>query len=502
MKTNKKTDDFTLDGLLKKLQQNPAGHLLLWTILFLIQAVSFTFVNQNNAVFFFFAVTLLVIGIATFDGSIKRLQSRATVSRSLAGLSKTNAVRNRGRSVLCVALMSCTVFLVLSISAFRLDPQDETRSKYRGNGNGGFDYIAETAFPVLHDVNTPQGRAELGIQPKDESFFAVQPIDIVPIRSTGGDNAGCLNLYQTGNPRVWGVPCGRLAQRQRNGLGAFRFAAPKRKMYESTPWSDLSRSVSTDSDGVKRVPVILDQNTAMYALHLYKGIGEIYELPYGSETLRCEVVGLLSNSVLQGAVLMSDENLKTLFPDISGTSVFLIGRTNVYEPTPEWLNLFSTLLEDYGLQSESTAERLRKLFAVQNTYLSAFQSLGGVGLLLGVFGLAVIQIRNVFERRKELALFQAIGFKPSRVILMLLYENLYLLFWGLFLATLTTVFALLPFFLSASQEINFGSAFRQFVYLVGSMVAVGIVSNVAASLFVLKIPIASELAEERGIPLG
>ena len=34
---------------------------------------------------------------------------------------------------------------------------------------------------------------------------------------------------------------------------------------------------------------------------------------------------------------------------------------------------------------------------MQNTYLSTFQSLGGLGLLLGTIGLAALQLRNVLE---------------------------------------------------------------------------------------------------------
>jgi ABC-type antimicrobial peptide transport system permease subunit len=137
------------------------------------------------------------------------------------------------------------------------------------------------------------------------------------------------------------------------------------------------------------------------------------------------------------------------------------------------------------------------LFAVQNTYLSTFQSLGGIGLLLGIFGLAVIQTRNVLERRKELALLQAIGFTKFRVILLLLYESFTLLAWGLTLAVIASAFALLPFFFGGVQQVSATAILQQFVILVGGLLFVGIVSNVAAALAVLKIPVARELAEER-----
>jgi ABC-type antimicrobial peptide transport system permease subunit len=154
-------------------------------------------------------------------------------------------------------------------------------------------------------------------------------------------------------------------------------------------------------------------------------------------------------------------------------------------------------LGDYGVQIESTTDRLRKLFAIQNTYISAFQSLGGFGLLLGTFGLAVIQVRNVFERRKELALLLAIGFKKSKVILLLLYENLTLLFGGLFIAITGSLLILLPFFSGViPQQLSIINYQLSVIKLTGSMVFIAVVSNITAAMFVLKIPAARELAEE------
>jgi ABC-type antimicrobial peptide transport system permease subunit len=91
----------------------------------------------------------------------------------------------------------------------------------------------------------------------------------------------------------------------------------------------------------------------------------------------------------------------------------------------------------------------------------------------------------------------AVGFTKSRVILLLLYESFTLLAWGLGLATLASAFALLPFLIGGVQQVSPMSVLQQFVILVGGLLFVGIVSNVAAALAVLKIPVARELAEER-----
>ena len=68
--------------------------------------------------------------------------------------------------------------------------------------------------------------------------------------------------------------------------------------------------------------------------------------------------------------------------------------------------------------------------SVQNTYISTFQTLGALGLLLGTFGLAAVQIRSVLERKKELGLMRAIGFQRNTLAKMVVLENAWLLIIG------------------------------------------------------------------------
>jgi len=398
--------------------------------------------------------------------------------------------------MLFIVLVASTTFLVLSISAFYLTPDPIRNSRPYHFGDGGFIYMGETSFPVYHNVGTSDGRAELAIQPDDEKHLEQRKIDIIPLRIRDGDSASCLNLFQTNNPRILAVPAGYLEERIKDYRGAFSFARPM--FHWVSTWPELNRPVSIDPDGVRRVPVVIDSNTAMYALQLYGNLGEVYEIDDGPNgIIRCEIVGLLSNSILQGNIIMGEENFLTLFPEVNGYRFFLFDSFGFGYLDDRTLRIIYDLLGDYGFQGESTSDRLRKLFAVQNTYLSTFQSLGGIGLLLGIFGLAVIQSRNVLERRKELALLQAVGFTKRRTILLLLYESFTLLAWGLGLAVVASAFALLPFLIGGVEQISPMSVLRQFIVLVGGLLAVGIISNVAAALAVLRIPVARELAEER-----
>ena len=54
-----------------------------------------------------------------------------------------------------------------------------------------------------------------------------------------------------------------------------------------------------------------------------------------------------------------------------------------------------------------------------------------LGLLLGTFGLATVLLRNVLERKRELALLGAVGYRRAHVMMMVVAENVLLLVAGL-----------------------------------------------------------------------
>jgi len=94
---------------------------------------------------------------------------------------------------------------------------------------------------------------------------------------------------------------------------------------------------------------------------------------------------------------------------------------------------------------------------VQNTYLSTFQVLGGLGLLLGSIGLGVVVLRNVLERRGELALLLAVGFRARTVKWLVVSEHGALLLLGLLSGILAALVAVLPGLLAPGAERHYTS---------------------------------------------
>jgi ABC-type antimicrobial peptide transport system permease subunit len=163
--------------------------------------------------------------------------------------------------------------------------------------------------------------------------------------------------------------------------------------------------------------------------------------------VRIRIVGAVSNSILQGSLLIDEEAFVRLFPSEVGYRVFLVDvpRGEVERVSDQ----LSQALSDVGLELTPAARRLAQFNAVQNTYLSTFQILGGLGLILGSVGLGVVLLRNVLERRGELALLLAVGYCPVRVRRMVMSEHGMLLGLGLALGLVAAAVAVVPALRSA-----------------------------------------------------
>jgi ABC-type antimicrobial peptide transport system permease subunit len=91
-----------------------------------------------------------------------------------------------------------------------------------------------------------------------------------------------------------------------------------------------------------------------------------------------------------------------------------------------------------------TRERVAAYQAVIGAYLSTFQLLGGLGLLLGMLGLAVVMLRGVWERVGELALLRAVGYRTRQLQFLVLAENALLLILALAIGIVAALISVAP----------------------------------------------------------
>jgi ABC-type antimicrobial peptide transport system permease subunit len=468
-------------------------HVARWSMLgaIVLTVMAFKLSGEAQAGAFFGAGGLVLVALMCFvwrrlvlGGGAALVDTRGTSGNSAAivRLALRNAARHPMRSTLTIGLVSSAAFLIMAISAFHLEPPSSLAR--RDTGTGGFALVGESSLPLLLNLNDEDGRFDLGFG--DAAEKSLTGSTFFPLRTQPGDDASCLNLYQPQQPRVLAISP-QLVER-----GGFEWAghAAKTDEQRANPWTLLDQPSGKTDAGADTVPVVIDMATAMFSLHL-SGVGSRFEIKDDrGTTVTLEVVGLLKNSIFQGRLLIGEAAFLRHFPSVEGYQFFLIDT-----PAGQSSSVADTLnatLGDYGLSVRSAAEILTEFLAVQNTYLSTFQSLGGLGLLLGTLGLATVQLRNVLERRGELALMRATGFRQSLLARLVFYENAALLIGGLVVGALAALLAILPHLLSGGAAIPWQSL----GLTLGAVIVVGLVAGMAAVRAVLETPVLEALRGE------
>jgi putative ABC transport system permease protein len=397
----------------------------------------------EQGLFFGAGFLATVAGVALCSILIRRFLRPSQTLASLGALGRQHTVRRRGRSLAVIGLMAAGVFMVTAINSFRLD--GARGAERRGAGTGGFAFVGESTLPVYEDLNGAAGRKKFGLDAMK------QPFSLLSLRVSNGDDASCLNLNRAQRPRLMGVDVERIAK-----LSPFHFTAQAAPPPTGqSPWRALSADES-EEDGLPVIPGIIDQNTAVYALRKKIGDTVRYETVSG-QAFAVRLVGFLETSILQGSLLIDEAEFIRFFPDAGGYRFFLLDGAGAAPETlaPVAAHL-TRMFGDLGLEMRPAADRLNEFNAVQNTYLSIFSTLGGLGLFLGTLGLAILVGRNVMERRGQLGVMQAMGFTRRALSGMVLSEHWFLHLSGVIVGLGAAVLAVLPKLTGGSAPLPWG----------------------------------------------
>jgi hypothetical protein len=373
--------------------------------------------------------------------------------------------------VLCIALIAFATFVIVAVEAFK---RGDAGSLERNAGSGGFPLSLETLLPIVHDLNDAAGRDVINLPAQ------LPGVRFERFRVRPGDDTSCLNLYQPKNPRILGAPPDFIT----SGRFAFQSSLAESPQEIANPWLLLNRKFE---DGA--IPVITDANSMTYVLHMKLG-DDIVVPGSRARPTRLRLVGALSDSIFQSELLMAEEPFVQLFPEWEGYRFFLIDAPE--SQAAEISTMLESRLADFGADAAMTAERLAGFHRVEYTYLSTFQMLGGLGLLVGTLGLAAVLLRNVLERRRELALLRAVGYRKADFFAIVVAENVALVVAGLAVGTMSALVAITPTLLDRGGRLP---ATTVAILLLGVLLT-GLLASIGATVAALRSPLLSALRTE------
>jgi ABC-type lipoprotein release transport system permease subunit len=372
-----------------------ATGFLVFGLLLVAGGIAMSFSAAAQGAFFLVGFGVLVTGLAAFRKRLARIGSLGELSPD--GMAKVNLSRRASRSLTVVGVLAAGVFLVLSVASFRKNGGENWQDKR--SGAGGFAWWVETTSPVNRPADA-KGEVD---------WFGLETL--VPFRIGAGDDVDCFNLTASTQPRLLGVDPGLLE-------GRFR---------TSDDWSFLK------GDGV---PAFVDETTMMWVLKKKVGDELVYQDEWGND-FPITIAGVVKDSVFQGSLILDEAKLLEKFPSLGGYQLFL-------SPDEKARETLQEETADLGGKVTATKDRLAAFHEVENTYIAIFNVLGGLGIILGSFGVGIVTARNLVERKAEFETLRVLGISKLRRSRIVKREVRSMVAWGLGLGLMSALIAVIP----------------------------------------------------------
>ncbi len=278
---------------------------------------------------------------------------------------------NVGTTMAVIISMACGMFMVTAVGLNHHNPLADLEKN--SGPAGGFGYMTRCSLALTGEIRS------------GSEFLA--------FRQRNGDDASCLNLSRPVKPTIIAADHEKMLK-----LNCFRFVSSVAGL--PADWSVLADPELQDNI----IPAVTDQNTIVWALH--KKVGDLLTIQddFGRE-YKLRLCGGLQSSILQGKLIIDQEAFKRIFPQENGYRLILHNADQSLEEQ----------LSEFGPETRTTREILAELYGVENTYMSLFALLGGLGMIMGNFILALTVLRNCQSNRQDYAIRRALGFSSRQI---------------------------------------------------------------------------------------
>ena len=372
----------------------------------------------SHGAFFLAGLAFLLAGLAGYGWVLRRRAAADGGELTPLRLAQLNCGRRVVRSMVVVGSLACGVFLVVAVAAFRQSGGDEWRD--RRSGAGGFAFWVEATNPPQRGTGSQAAADLLDLGVARQKFGQV-----LPLRVGVGDEASCFNLNQVTHPRLLATEVAVLAR-----LGAF----PINKVM-----AGCARNWGALSEG-EVMRAFVDETTLLWVLKKQLGERLIYQDEWGRE-FPIEIAGTLDGTVFQGSLIVDEARFLAHYPSAQGPRLFLVD--SVADQAVGLANLQQSLA-DQGVLVTTTSERLAAFHGVENTYITIFQVLGGLGVIVGSVGLGLVTARNMSERRYEFAILHTMGVPGAITRRVVMLEAGQFIRWGLGIGWVAAMVSILP----------------------------------------------------------
>jgi putative ABC transport system permease protein len=232
--------------------------------------------------------------------------------------------------------------------------------------------------------------------------------------------------------------------------------------------------------------------TSLFSVNL----GDIIKIKNKNDVLvEKKVIGILDTTLIQG-IFSYNFFVEQEF-GINSSSVFLFSIKTDFVVDETAKELESAFLSN-GMQTIVVETVVLNIIATLNQFFYLFDAFMALGLIIGIAGLGIITVRSVHERRQEIGMMRAIGFKKKMVLTSFVIETSTIAIIGILIGTFLGIFTGYIIWRDSFSELGFDFVINwQPIFLISSIAFLfTLICILPASKKASKIPPADALRYE------
>jgi putative ABC transport system permease protein len=326
----------------------------------------------------------------------------------------------RFRTGATVAMFALVLLSVTTI-AFLTAEQSAALDKIVAQDSGGYDIVATTTVPVTN----------LATQVNADHSLTGKVAAVIPFNSTEVIVRDITSGIDLGGASAFGADPNAPPQSNFFTTNTFNMVQMAGNYKTAT---DVWNAVTDNSSRVvwasgqvntRGPPTTAQAPTAGDQLQLYWSSGRGQPVISAKVT----VAGVMSSFLFNGGFVGTSQLLWNSFGIGSGQFA-LVKVARGTDPAA----VANTMKRDFirlGMTTINIAVVIGDFIQIGQSFLGVFEAFLALGLVVGIAGLGIISIRSVVERRKEIGVLRAIGFRKRMILAAFLLENTYVALLGI-----------------------------------------------------------------------
>jgi putative ABC transport system permease protein len=363
--------------------------------------------------------------------ALQRTIGRGKSTRAVLKTAISYPMDNRFKTGMTLGMFALIIFMVTVIAMFAsmLATQSDAMLNEQ---SGGYDIMGNTnpttPFENLSKDTLPSELQEFEIKQLETITSAfITVLDYEKTKSELSD-FGTPGLMEVEQYQLLGVSKPFLSN---NGFTLME--RDERFETDREAWEALNKNSSyCIVDGSKLG--YSDDPLSTEVLGLYPG-GTITITDIGGQnrTRVLTVIGIMDQMFFFQGIMLKKDVVRNEYGGVDSLMVIELGEG---EDTETVSKAFEKNYLELGLQTTDLVGIVNSFISVFNNMMYLMEGFLGIGLLVGIAGIGIISYRNVIERRQQIGMLRAIGFKKSMIAKSFLIETSFITILGIVIGIL------------------------------------------------------------------